>query len=156
MTTTFLHSSQTKWKLCVIFQEDKAKSLKILSKTKQQDMGSGYSSLADNLTKFHDLGLLGTIKLKRHDEAMALKGPWLQIMFNIIIHASKNTTTQNCEEQKKKTLKTESESQDIASPKKRSKSHSCPSSIEYMTKEVCFSVDNLLGLKIFLKQLHFK
>ena len=68
MPTTSSHSSQTKWKLCVIYQDDKAESLTSPSKSKGQDMGSGYSSLADNLTKFHELGRSGTLKLERLDE----------------------------------------------------------------------------------------
>ena len=62
MPTTSSHSSQTKWKLCVLCQESKAGSLTSPSKSKRQDMGSGYSSLADNLTKFHELGLNYTDK----------------------------------------------------------------------------------------------
>ena len=36
-------------------------------------MGSGYSSLADNLTKFNELGLLGTLKLERLDEGHGIE-----------------------------------------------------------------------------------
>ena len=73
MPTTSSHSSQTKWKLCVICQEDKTESLTSPSKSKRQDMVSGYSSLADNLTKFHELGLLGTLKLERLDEGHGIE-----------------------------------------------------------------------------------
>ena len=48
-------------------------SLTSPSKSKRQDMVSGYSSLADNLTKFHELGLLGTLKLERLDEGHGIE-----------------------------------------------------------------------------------
>ena len=57
-------------------------------KSKRQDMGSGYSSLADNLTKFHELGLLGTLNLERLDEGHGIEAAWLQTKLNIITHAS--------------------------------------------------------------------
>ena len=47
-------------------------------------------------------------------------------------------TQQHKTAKKKKTHKIESESQDIASAKKRTRSHSCLSSMEHMTKEACF------------------
>ena len=73
MPATSSHSSQTKWKLCVICQEDKAESLTSPAKSKREDMGSGFSSLADNLTKSHELGLLGTLKLERLDEGHGIE-----------------------------------------------------------------------------------
>ena len=52
---------------------DKAESLTNPAKSKRQDMGSGYSSLADNLAKFYELGLLGTLKLERLDEGHGIE-----------------------------------------------------------------------------------
>jgi len=60
--STPLSSSQqpavTNWELCMICQEDTEEPLTCPSKSKRKDVGSGYSSLADNLIKFNQLGQL--------------------------------------------------------------------------------------------------
>ena len=55
----------TNWKLCVICKEDNEELLTCLKKRK--DVGRGYSSLADNLIKFNQLGEL-PFKLERLDD----------------------------------------------------------------------------------------
>ena len=57
----------TDWKLCLICQEQKEESLTCPSQSKRKDVGSGYSSLAENLIRFHELGQL-PINLERLDE----------------------------------------------------------------------------------------
>ena len=64
----------TNWELCIICQEDNEEPLTCPSNSKRKDLGSGYSSLADNLIRFHELGEL-PFRLERLDEGMVLKLP---------------------------------------------------------------------------------
>ena len=62
----------TNWKLCMICQEDDEEPLTHPSKSKRKDVGSGYSSLADNLIKFNQLGEL-PFSLERLDEGNGIE-----------------------------------------------------------------------------------
>ena len=62
----------TNWKLCMICQEDDEELLTYPSKSKRKDVGSGYSSLADNLIKFSQLGEL-LFSLERLDEGNGIE-----------------------------------------------------------------------------------
>ena len=48
----------TDWKSCIIFQEEKAEALTCPPKSRRKDVGSVYSSLAENLMEFYELGQL--------------------------------------------------------------------------------------------------
>jgi len=63
----------TNWKLYVICQEDNEELLTCPTKSaKRKDVGSGYSSLADNLIKFNQLGEL-PFKLERLDDGNGIE-----------------------------------------------------------------------------------
>ena len=70
------HSSQqptvTNWKLCMICQEDNEEPLTCPLKSKRKDVGSGYSSLAENLIRFNQLGQL-PFHLERLDEGNGIE-----------------------------------------------------------------------------------
>ena len=70
------HSSQqptvTNWKLCMICQEDNEEPLTCPLKSKRKDVGSGYSSLAENLIRFNQLGQL-PFHLKGLDEGNGIE-----------------------------------------------------------------------------------
>ena len=101
VTSTSMHITQTNWKLCIIYQEDKSECLTSPSKSKRKDSESRFSSCAVNLSRFSELGQLpGTLQLERLKEGVALQRPWLQTMFCTIRHANSNITIQNCKEQK--------------------------------------------------------
>ncbi|KAG7161157.1 hypothetical protein Hamer_G024212, partial [Homarus americanus] len=61
--------AQTNWKLCRLCQEDMAEPLRCPSQFKRRYVGSGHSSLAENLVRFSELGQLPpTLQLERLDE----------------------------------------------------------------------------------------
>ena len=62
----------TNWKLCMICQEDNEEPLTCPLKSKRKDVGSGYSSLAENLIKFNQLGQL-PFCLERLDEGNGIE-----------------------------------------------------------------------------------
>ena len=64
--------TMTDWKLCLICQEQKEEPLTCPSQSKRKDVGSGYSSLAENLIRFHELGQL-PIRLERLDEGNGIE-----------------------------------------------------------------------------------
>lgn len=64
----------TNWDLCLLCLEDKAEQLTRPSKSKRMDAGSGYTSLAENLKRFHELGQLPrTIHLETLDKGCDLE-----------------------------------------------------------------------------------
>ena len=70
-STSFGHLTTTNWKMCVICQEEKAEPLTYPSKSRRKDVGNGYSSLAENLMEFYELGQL-PIQLERLDEGQRI------------------------------------------------------------------------------------
>ena len=71
-STSSRHLMVTNWKLCVMCQEEKAELLTCPSKSKRKDVGSGYSSLAEKLMEFNELGQL-PIQLERLDEGQGIE-----------------------------------------------------------------------------------
>ena len=138
-TSTSPHLAQTGWKLCIICQEDKAEALPCSSQSKRQDMGSGYSSLADNLIKFNELGQLpGTLKLERLNDGHGIEAA--MVVNNAQHHHTcrlkyNNTKLQRAEKRK---LKTEGESHDLPAACKRIRSYSRSPRTENMVQEACF------------------
>ena len=66
-------ASNTNWECCIICQEDTKEPLTSPSQVKRTDLGSGYTSLAENLIKFHNLGQLPcTFRLERLDEGCGI------------------------------------------------------------------------------------
>ena len=76
----------------MVCQEEKAEPLTCPSKSKRKDLGSGYSSLAEKLIEFNELGQL-PIQLERLDEGQGIE---MTVVANnaqyTINHAGSNTT----------------------------------------------------------------
>lgn len=73
-STSTQPATETDWKLCFICQGTKTESLTSPSQSKRKDKGSSYSSLAENLNKFNELGLLPrTFLLERLDEGSGVE-----------------------------------------------------------------------------------
>ena len=67
-------TAKTDWKLCIICQEDKAEASRCPLRSKRTDKGSGYSSLAEHLIQFNELGQLpSTLPLERLDEGQGIE-----------------------------------------------------------------------------------
>ena len=66
------HETVTHWNLCLICQEQKEEKLTCPSKSKGKDLGTGYSSLAENFIRFNELGQL-PIQLERLDEGNGIE-----------------------------------------------------------------------------------
>ena len=63
-------TTKTDWKLRIISREDKAEALT----SKRTDKGSGYSSLAEHLIQFNELGQLSsTLPLEILDEGQGIE-----------------------------------------------------------------------------------
>ena len=154
-STSFQHSIVTNWKLCVICQEEKGEPLTCPSKSKRKDVGSGYSysSLAENLVKFNELGQL-PIQLEEldinecHGIEMAL------IAKNAQYHQScrlKYNST-DLRRAEKRFLMTGSEGNEVNACKRKS-SRNPEIGVE---KDVFFSGDNLQALVASMIQPHSK
>lgn len=116
-------TSSRHWKLCVVCQEEKAEPLTCPSKSKRKDVGSGYSSLAEKLIEFNELGQL-PIQLERLDEGQGIE--MTVVANNAQYHQScrlkyNNTKLKRAE---KRALKTDSEELEVITPCKRSRSRS--------------------------------
>ena len=107
------HTTQTKWKLCIICQEDKSESLTSPSMSTRKDSGSGYSSFAANLRRFSELRQLpGTLQLERLNEGCGIEAA--MVANNALYHQAcklkyNNTKLQRAE---KRTFDTEGEIND--------------------------------------------
>ena len=65
---------KTDWKLCIICQEHTAEALRCPLQSKRADKGSGYTSLAEHLIQFNELGLLpSTFPIGRLDEGHGIE-----------------------------------------------------------------------------------
>ena len=97
-------------------------------------MGSGYSSLAENLMEFYELGQLPT-QLERLDEGHGIE--MTMVANNALYHhfcrlKYNNTKLKRAE---KRALKRDSEGLEVSAPYKRSRSRSIESSI---LRDLCF------------------
>ena len=97
-------------------------------------MGSGYSSLAENLMEFYELGQL-PIQLERLDEGQGIE--MTMVANNALYHHScrlkyNNTKLKRAE---KRALKRDNEGLEVSAPYKRSRSRSIESSI---LRDLCF------------------
>ena len=62
-------TAKTDWKLCVICQEHTSEALRCPLQNTRADKGSGYTSLAEHLIQFNELGQLpSTLAIERLDE----------------------------------------------------------------------------------------
>ena len=71
-STSSQHETVINWNLCLICHEQKEEKLTCPSKSKRKDLGSEYSSLAENLIRFNELGQL-PIHLERLDEGNGIE-----------------------------------------------------------------------------------
>ena len=72
--STSSHPPTTNWNLCIICQDDTKETLTRPSQSKRTDVGSGYSSLAENLIRFNELKELPcTLQLHRLDEGHGIE-----------------------------------------------------------------------------------
>ncbi|XP_076031372.1 uncharacterized protein LOC143019540 isoform X1 [Oratosquilla oratoria] len=68
------HPPTTNWNLCIICQDDTKETLTRPLQSKRKDVGSGYSSLAENLIRFNELKELPcTLQLHRLDEGHGIE-----------------------------------------------------------------------------------
>ena len=66
--------AKTDWKLCIICQEHTAEALRCPLKSMRTDKGSGYTTLAEHLIQFNELGQLpSTIPIGRLDEGHGIE-----------------------------------------------------------------------------------
>jgi len=133
-TTSTKYRTVTNWKLCVICQEEKAEQLTCPSKSKRKDVGSGYSSLAEKLIEFNELGLLPFL-LERLDEGQGIE--MTMVANNAQYHQScrlkyNNTMLKRAE---KRALKSDGEDLKVTPPCKHSRSRSTEPSI---LRGLCF------------------
>ena len=67
-------TAKTDWKLCILCQEHTAEALRCPLQSKRADKGSGYTSLAEHLTQFNELGQLpSTMPIERLDEGHGIE-----------------------------------------------------------------------------------
>ena len=86
--STSQHLTTTDWKLCLICQEDKTETLTKPDQSKRKDIGSGYSSLAENLVKFSEFGELpGSFHLERLDDGHGIEAA-------MVAHGAKSSDVQ--------------------------------------------------------------
>lgn len=135
-STSSRYLTVTNWKLCAICQEETSEPLTCPSKSKRKDLGSGYSSLAENLVEFHELKQL-PFQLERLDEGQGIE--MTMITNNAQYHQScklKYNSTK-LKRAEKRALKSEGdgEDQEVFIPCKRSRSRSIEPSI---LKSLCF------------------
>ena len=129
----------TDWKLCLLCQEDKEEPLTFPSKSKRKDVGSGYSSLADNLIKFDELGYL-PLSLERLDEGNGIE--MAMIANNARYHQScklkyNNTKLQRVEKRARAEDSEEYNTQTRSTPKRSRNS---------VLKDVCFFCETPPGI----------
>ena len=67
-------TAKTDWKLCIICQEHTAEAMRCPLQYKRADKGSGYTSLAEHLSQFNELGQLpSTLPIGRLDEGHGIE-----------------------------------------------------------------------------------
>jgi len=72
--STSQHLTTTDWTLCLICQEEKTETLTKPDQSNRKGTGSGYSSLAENLVKFSELGeLTGSFHLERLNDGHGIE-----------------------------------------------------------------------------------
>jgi hypothetical protein len=155
--STSQHLTTTDWKLCLICQEDKTETLTKPDQSKRKDIGSGYSSLAENLAKFSELGeLLGSFHLERLDDGHGIEAA-------MVAHGAKyhqtcrlqynNTKLQRAQ---KRALKKAGESDEEQAACKRTRLHSRSSSTEKKVPETCFFCEQPAGADSLRKAATFQ
>ena len=149
------HLTTTDWKLCLICQEKKTETLTKPDQSKRKDIGSGYSSLAENLVKFSELGELPrSFHLEDSMMVMALELLWLHTVQSIIRHADSSTTTLNCREHNREhSIKKVRVMKDRLNTNAPGYIHSHRVQRRRSQKLVS-SVHNLVGLTVFGKLQH--
>ena len=151
------HLTTTDWNLCLICQEVKTETLTKPDQSKRNDVRSGYSSLAENLVKFSELGELpGSFHLERLDDghgieaAMAAHGA----KFHQTCRLQYNNT--KLQRAKKRALKKEGESDEEQAACKHTRSHSRSLSTEMKVTETCFFCEQPAGADSLRKAATFQ
>ena len=135
---TSSHLTTTDWKLCLICQEDTTETLTKPDQSKRKDIGSGYSSLAENLIKFSELGELPrSIHLERLDDGHGIEAA--MVAHGAQYHQKRRLQYNNTKRQtaQMRSLKKEDESDGEQAACKCTRSHSRSSSTEKVP-ETCF------------------
>ena len=71
-------SSKTDWNLCVVCQGNKNETLQCPINSKRSDIGAGYTTLAENIQQFNQLGCMPVqINLSRLDEGEGIESTFL-------------------------------------------------------------------------------
>ena len=132
--TQLPHNAKTDWSLCIICQDKTAEALTCPALSKRKDCGKGYTTLAQNLEKFNELGKLPrTLHLDRLDDGDGVEA-------TMVAHQAKwhhkcmlryNTTKLKIAEKRQSTTSTDDE----ATGKR---TRSCTPSIETDQKRCCF------------------
>ena len=142
-STTSQNKIETNWDLCVICQEDIAEELTCPLQSKRTDVGSGYTSLSQNLLKFGELGQLPrTLQLQRIDEGCGIEST--MVARNAQYHQScrlkyNNTMLKRAEKRKEQTG-SESENTEHSTVHFRSRS-----SITENINHLCFFCRQIAG-----------
>ena len=101
-STPIKTQTATNWKLCIIFQENTKEPLTCPTNPKWRDVGSGYSSLAEQLIWFDELKQL-PFPLKRLNEGCGIETTMVKkIVLNVINPVGSSTIIPNYKEQKRK------------------------------------------------------
>lgn len=154
--STSPHLTTTDWRLCLICQEDKTETLTKPDQSKRKDIGSGYSSLAENLIKFSELGELpGSFHLERLDDGHGIEAA--MVAHGAQYHQTCRLQYNNTKLQRaqKRALKKEGQSDEEQSVCKRTRAHSRSSSTEKVP-ETCFFCGQPAGANSLRKAATFQ
>ena len=154
--STSPHLITTDWSLCLICQEDKTETLTKPDQSKRKDIGSGYSSLAENLIKFSELGELpGSFHLERLDDGHGIEAA--MVAHGAQYHQTcrlqyNNTKLQRAQKRAlKKKVRAMRNNLYANAP-----GHIHVHRVQRRSQKLVSSVDNLLGLTVFEKLQHSK
>jgi len=123
--STSPHLTTTDWRLCLICQEDKTETLTKPDQSKRKAIGSGYSSLVENLIKFSELGELpGSFHLERLNDGHGIEAVMVAhgAQYHQTCRLQYNDT--KLQRAQQRALKKEGRSDDEQSVCKRTRAHS--------------------------------
>ena len=139
--STSPHLTTTDCRLCLICQEDKMETLTKPDQSKRKDIGSGYSSLAENFESF-----AGSFHLERLDDGHGIEAAMVEhgAQYHQTCRLQYNNTT--LQRAQKRAIKKEGQSDEEQSSWKCARAHSRSLSTE-MVLETCLScVSAVCGL----------
>ena len=154
-SSTSQQLTTTDWRLCIICQKDKNETLTKPEQSKRKDIGSGYSSLAENLIKFNELGELpGSLQLERLDDGHGIEAAMVAhgAQYHHTCKLQYNNT--KLHRAQKRTLKKEGQSDEEESLCKRTRAHSRSSTEK--VPETCFFCGQPAGTQGLRKAATFE